>query len=110
MPRAWWWTAWTATCPPQDTFDFFFAKSYHGLKDVAVHFLVDAYDREKAREAAYAAFNNNQVPEMPSQFAAYALQAGRHAGPPLGGVCPERAMKKNASTVTMTWFTRSAAW
>jgi nitrate/TMAO reductase-like tetraheme cytochrome c subunit len=24
---------------PQDTFDFFFSKSYHGIKDVAVHFL-----------------------------------------------------------------------
>ena len=32
---------------PQDTFEFFFAKSYHGLKDVAVHFLVGEYDREK---------------------------------------------------------------
>ena len=45
---------------PQDTFDFFFAKSYHGLKDVAVHFFVDEYDREKARKSAYAAFNNDQ--------------------------------------------------
>jgi cytochrome c-type protein NapC/trimethylamine-N-oxide reductase cytochrome c-type subunit TorC len=43
---------------PQDTFDFFFAKSYHGLKDVAVHFFVGEYDRAKAREAAYDAFNN----------------------------------------------------
>jgi cytochrome c-type protein NapC/trimethylamine-N-oxide reductase cytochrome c-type subunit TorC len=45
---------------PQDTFDFFFAKSYHGLKDVAVHFLSGEYDSEKAREAAYAAFDNDQ--------------------------------------------------
>ncbi len=45
---------------PQNTFDFFFAKSYHGLKDVAVHFFVGEYDREKAREAAYAAFDNDQ--------------------------------------------------
>ena len=45
---------------PQDTFDFFFAKSYHGVKDVVVHFLSGEYDREKAREAAYAAFNNDQ--------------------------------------------------
>ncbi len=30
---------------PQDTFDFFFAKSYHGLKDVAVHFFGGEYDR-----------------------------------------------------------------
>jgi cytochrome c-type protein NapC/trimethylamine-N-oxide reductase cytochrome c-type subunit TorC len=45
---------------PQDTFDFFFAKSYHGIKDVAIHFLVGEYDREKARKAAYAAFDNDQ--------------------------------------------------
>ena len=45
---------------PQDTFDFFFAKSYHGLKDVAIHFLVEEYDREKARKSAYAAFDNDQ--------------------------------------------------
>ena len=25
---------------PQDTFDFFFAKTYHGIKDVAIHFFV----------------------------------------------------------------------
>ena len=45
---------------PQDTFDFFFAKSYHGLKDVAVHFFVKEYDREKARQSAYASFDNDQ--------------------------------------------------
>ena len=45
---------------PQDTFDFFFAKSYHGLKDVAIHFLVGEYDREKARKNAYAAFENTE--------------------------------------------------
>ncbi len=43
---------------PQDTFDFFFAKSYHGLKDVAVHFFGKEYDRAKARESAYDAFDN----------------------------------------------------
>ncbi len=45
---------------PQDTFDFFFAKTYHGIKDVVIHFFKDEYDREKAREAAYAAFENDQ--------------------------------------------------
>jgi cytochrome c-type protein NapC/trimethylamine-N-oxide reductase cytochrome c-type subunit TorC len=45
---------------PQDTFDFFFAKSYHGLKDVALHFLVGEYDREMARQNAYAAFENTE--------------------------------------------------
>ena len=45
---------------PQDTFDFFFAKSYHGLKDVAIHFLTGEYDRERARKNAYAAFDNDQ--------------------------------------------------
>ena len=45
---------------PQDTFDFFFSKTYHGIKDVAVHFLEDEYDREAARQAAYASFDNDQ--------------------------------------------------
>ncbi|MGD9280206.1 MAG: NapC/NirT family cytochrome c [Desulfobacterales bacterium] len=45
---------------PQDTFDFFFAKTYHGIKDVAVHFFSDEYDREKARNNAYAAFENSE--------------------------------------------------
>ena len=41
---------------PQNTFDFLFAKTYHGIKDVAVHFMAGEYDRKKARTAAYAAF------------------------------------------------------
>jgi cytochrome c-type protein NapC/trimethylamine-N-oxide reductase cytochrome c-type subunit TorC len=45
---------------PQNTFDFFFAKTYHGIKDVAIHFLTGEYDRERARKNAYAAFDNNQ--------------------------------------------------
>jgi cytochrome c-type protein NapC/trimethylamine-N-oxide reductase cytochrome c-type subunit TorC len=45
---------------PQDMFDFFFAKTYHGIKDVAVHFVVGEYDRERARKAAYDAFDNDQ--------------------------------------------------
>ena len=45
---------------PQDTFDFFFAKTYHGIKDVAIHFFVGEYDREKARRSAYASFDNDQ--------------------------------------------------
>ena len=45
---------------PQDTHDFFFAKTYHGIKDVAIHFFMDEYDREKARNAAYASFDNDQ--------------------------------------------------
>ena len=45
---------------PQDTFDFFFAKTYHGLKDAAIHFFGDPYDRDKEREDAYAASDNDQ--------------------------------------------------
>lgn len=45
---------------PQDTFDFLFAKTYHGIKDVAIHFIGGEYDREKARRSAYAAFDNDQ--------------------------------------------------
>ncbi|MCP4751942.1 MAG: cytochrome C [Proteobacteria bacterium] len=44
---------------PQDTFDFFYTKTMHGLKDVVAHFLLDEYDREKNRQAAYASFRND---------------------------------------------------
>jgi len=44
--------------PPQDTFNFFFAKTTHGLKDVVAHFIGEEYDRQKARESAYASFDN----------------------------------------------------
>jgi len=43
---------------PQDTFDFFFAKTFHGIKDVIKHFTIEEYDRQKNREAAYASFKN----------------------------------------------------
>ena len=45
---------------PQNTFKFFFAKSYHGIKDVVIHFLSGEYDQEKARNNAYAAFENSE--------------------------------------------------
>ena len=45
---------------PEDTFDFFFAKTYHGIKDVAIHFLVGEYDQAAARELAYTHFDNSQ--------------------------------------------------
>jgi len=45
---------------PQDTFDFFFAKTYHGIKDVVLHFFGGEYDREKARNNMYAAFENSE--------------------------------------------------
>ena len=45
---------------PQNTFEFFFAKTYHGIKDVVVHFTMGEYDREKVRQNAYASFENSQ--------------------------------------------------
>lgn len=45
---------------PEDTVAFFFSKTYHGIKDVAVHFFIKAYDREKARAAAYVSLHNSQ--------------------------------------------------
>ena len=44
--------------PPQDTFNFFFAKTTHGLKDVVAHFIGEEYDRQKARESVYDSFDN----------------------------------------------------
>ncbi len=45
---------------PHDTIDFFYAKTFHGLKDVIKHFTIEEYDREKNRLAAYASFKNAQ--------------------------------------------------
>jgi cytochrome c-type protein NapC/trimethylamine-N-oxide reductase cytochrome c-type subunit TorC len=46
---------------PHDTFDFFYAKTWHGVKDLFTHvFLLDEYDHEKNRQKAYAAFKNDQ--------------------------------------------------
>lgn len=45
---------------PHDTFNFFYTKTAHGIKDVVVHFLQDEYDHEENREAAYASFKNEQ--------------------------------------------------
>lgn len=45
---------------PQDTFNFFYAKTVHGIKDIIVHFSWIEYDREKNRQAAYASFKNHQ--------------------------------------------------
>ncbi len=45
---------------PHNTFDFFYAKTFHGIKDVVVHFLGGEYDHAKNRQAAYDAFDNEQ--------------------------------------------------
>ncbi len=47
---------------PHDTFDFFFAKTMHGAKDVFAHFTggAERYDRAVMRERAYASFKNDQ--------------------------------------------------
>lgn len=45
---------------PQDTINFFYSKTVHGLKDIIVHFSWIEYDREKNRKAAYASFKNQQ--------------------------------------------------
>lgn len=45
---------------PQDTFNFFYSKTMHGIKDIFVHFTQDEYDREKNRNAAYRSFKNEQ--------------------------------------------------
>lgn len=47
---------------PADTFDFFYAKTYHGLKDLVVHLTMDAsdYDRAENRKRAYEDIDNQQ--------------------------------------------------
>lgn len=93
---------------PQDTFNFFFAKSYHGLKDVAAHFLVGEYDREHAREAAYKAFNNRECQKCHRNL----LHMPTRRGPcwRTGPWCTRNpGMKRNVLTAIMTWYIRTAA-
>ncbi len=47
---------------PHDTFNFFYAKTAHGIKDVVVHFIQDPseYDHKEQRRIAYASFKNEQ--------------------------------------------------
>lgn len=45
---------------PHDTLNFFYAKTFHGIKDIFVHFTQDEYDHTKNRLAAYASFKNEQ--------------------------------------------------
>jgi len=45
---------------PHDTFNFFYTKTAHGIKDTAAHFLKDEYDHAENREKAYASFKNDQ--------------------------------------------------
>lgn len=47
---------------PHDTFNFFYAKTAHGINDVFVHFTedMDKYDHEIQRQKAYASFKNEQ--------------------------------------------------
>ena len=45
---------------PHDTFDFFYAKTAHGLKDVVVHFMGGEYDRAAQQRKAWATIKNDQ--------------------------------------------------
>ncbi len=47
---------------PHDTFNFFYAKTAHGIKDIVVHFTQDMseYDHQKQRRTATASFQNEQ--------------------------------------------------
>jgi cytochrome c-type protein NapC/trimethylamine-N-oxide reductase cytochrome c-type subunit TorC len=47
---------------PHDTMNFFFMKTLHGAKDVAVHLLEgsDAYDKAEMRRLAWASIKNDQ--------------------------------------------------
>ena len=45
---------------PQDTYNFFYAKTLHGIKDVVAHFAQDTYDHYGNRERAYESIKNAQ--------------------------------------------------
>ena len=67
---------------PHKTFDFFFAKTFHGVKDVIKHFTIDEYDRQEEQGSRLRILRQRPVSEMPSQPAGDARQTRRHAGPP----------------------------
>jgi cytochrome c nitrite reductase small subunit len=45
---------------PHETFQFFYAKTFHGIKDIVAHFLGGPYDRQAAREKAWADITNDR--------------------------------------------------
>ncbi len=45
---------------PQDTVNFFFMKTLHGMKDISAHIMGKHYDRAFERAKAYASFRNAQ--------------------------------------------------
>jgi cytochrome c nitrite reductase small subunit len=45
--------------PPHQTFDFFYTKTLHGIKDVVAHFAGVEYLRPEQREKAYASISND---------------------------------------------------
>ncbi|MBU2552666.1 MAG: NapC/NirT family cytochrome c [Proteobacteria bacterium] len=45
---------------PHDTVNFFYAKTWHGIKDVLVHMTMDEYDHRANREKAWASIKNYQ--------------------------------------------------
>jgi cytochrome c nitrite reductase small subunit len=45
---------------PHDTFNFFYMKTAHGIKDVVLHFLGAEYDRETQQRKAWNNIKNDQ--------------------------------------------------
>jgi len=45
---------------PHDTFNFFYNKTIHGIRDVVAHFLIEEYNHQENREKAYELLTNDQ--------------------------------------------------
>ncbi len=45
---------------PHDTFNFFYAKTAHGIKDIVIHFFGGEYDRQAMKKQAWATIANDQ--------------------------------------------------
>jgi len=87
---------------PHDTFNFFYTKTAHGIKDVVAHFLKDEYDHAENREKAYASFKNDQCMKCHRNL----LHIPNKRGAMLAhrAVIQDRDIKKNVSIVIETWF------
>ena len=45
---------------PHDTFNFFYAKTAHGIRDIVLHFMGEEYDRQAMKQQAWATIDNDQ--------------------------------------------------
>ena len=71
---------------PHDTFDFFYAKTFHGIKDIMIHFTQDEYDHALRRIFKESPRSNRRVDRVSasSMLANQRTRLLRRTSKPLG--------------------------